>query len=67
MVEKEKKRTFYVVSRVCNTTGIGAIMGGYASHILYALDNGYIPVIDLKHFNNQYFKGNDEIRFRKWR
>ena len=66
MVEKEEKRTFYVVSRVCNTTGIGAIMGGYASHILYALDNGYIPVIDLKHFNNQYFKDGRARKDNSW-
>lgn len=56
MLEQNEKRTFYVISRLCYSTGIGAIMGGYSSHILYARDNGYIPVVDMKHLNNQYFK-----------
>lgn len=65
-MESEGKRKFYIIARPCLNTGIGAIIGGYVSHFLYALDNGMIPIVDLKHYKNQYFKDDREFKDNTW-
>ena len=37
-----------------------------ASHILYALDNNYIPVVDMKNCYSQYFKDNRNFKDNVW-
>lgn len=64
-MQKEKK-TFYIIATTRNITGIGAIWIGYIAHTLYAIDNGYIPIIDLKHYQNQYFKDNRTYKDNTW-
>ena len=50
------KKNFYIVARTYDITGIGAIALGYIAHSIFALDRNMIPVCDLKHYRNQYFK-----------
>ncbi len=49
-----------------NVTGIGAILDAYLTYILKGLDKGFIPVCDLKHFKNQYFKDGRIWRDNVW-
>lgn len=57
---------FYIIARPCKSTGIGAILNGFISHILYAVDKGYLPICDLKHYKNQYFKDGREYKDNIW-
>ena len=59
-------RNIYIIGRTCNVTGIGAILVGMTSHILYALDRGFTPIIDLKHYKNQYFKDGRTFKDNAW-
>ena len=59
-------KKFYIVARTCSIAGLGAIWIGYVSHALYAIDNGFIPIIDLKHYKNQYFKEGKTYRDNVW-
>ena len=45
-------KKFYIIGRTAKVTGIGALMFGLTSHILYAISKGYIPIIDLMHYKN---------------
>ena len=47
-------RTFYVISFDYDTQGLFAIVKSVLSHIMYALDKGWIPVVDLKNYHCQY-------------
>ena len=57
---------FYIIGITRNVTGLGAILFTTLCHIKYALDNGYIPIVDLKHYKNQYFKDGRSFRDNTW-
>ena len=46
--------TFYVISFDYDTQGLFAIVKSILSHVMYAVDKGWIPVVDLKNYNCQY-------------
>ena len=57
MVKNEKKDNKYlVIGHDYNNGGIFAIFASVVSYIIWAERNGYIPVVDLQHHYNQYFK-----------
>ncbi len=43
---------YYVIRRYASNMGIGSYILSNLSHIRYALENGYIPVIDMLHYNS---------------
>ena len=45
---------FYVISFDYDTQGLFAIVKSVLSHIMYAIDKGWIPVVDLKNYSCQY-------------
>lgn len=47
-------KTFYVVSFDYDTQGLFAIVKSVLSHIMYAVEKGWIPVVDLKNYHCQY-------------
>lgn len=47
-------KTFYVISFDYDTQGLFAIVKSVLSHIMYAIDKGWIPVVDLKNYSCQY-------------
>lgn len=49
-------KTFYVISFDYDTQGLFAIVKSVLSHVMYAVDKGWIPVVDLKNYNCQYKK-----------
>ena len=61
-----KNKEFYVVARTADITGLGAIVVGVISHALYALDKGFLPIVDLKHYKNQYFKDGRTYKDNTW-
>ena len=48
--------TFYVVGFDYDTQGLFAIVKSVLSHIMYGVDKGWIPVVDLKNYKCQYHK-----------
>ncbi len=46
--------TVYLIGMYHERTGIFGYINNYLPHILYAVLKGYIPVIDMKNFNNIY-------------
>ena len=61
-----KGKKFYIIATTRYVTGIGAILSNYISHVLYAIDNGLIPIVDLKHYQNQYFKDGRTYKDNSW-
>jgi len=51
------EKTFYVISYDYDTQGLFAIVKSVLSHIMYATDKGWIPVVDLKNYHCQYQHG----------
>ena len=47
-------KTFYLISYDYDTQGLFAIVKSVLSHVMYALDKGWIPVVDLKNYKCQY-------------
>ncbi len=47
-------------------SGLFSLYTRAVSFIIYSLDNNYIPVIDLKNFDNQYFKDNKQYIDNVW-
>ena len=59
-------KKFYIVATTQDIAGIGAILIGQTSHALYAIGNGFTPIIDLKHYKNQYFKDGRTYKDNSW-
>lgn len=49
-----KKPTYYIIRRMYKTTGLFGIYKLFASHIRYALYNGWLPVVDMQNYSNAY-------------
>ena len=64
IVSSQKK--YYVIAYNGAGGGLFAIYSQILWQIVYALDNGYIPVVDLKHYYNQYFKDNRTYKDNSW-
>ncbi len=60
------KKKFYIVATPQDIAGIGAILIGEIAHALYAIDKGFIPIIDLKHYQNAYFKSGRIYKDNTW-
>lgn len=60
------QRNVYIIARTMRVTGIGAMYVCAASHSLYAISKGYVPIMDLKHNKNQYFKTRRTFRDNTW-
>lgn len=52
-------KTFYVIGVSNSTAGLFAVVKSTFCHICYAINKGYIPVVDMQNFNNQLTDGND--------
>lgn len=61
-----KDKTFYIIAYNGGIGGLFAIYYQILWHIIYAFDNGYIPVVDMQHYYNQYFKDNRIYKDNSW-
>jgi hypothetical protein len=53
---KNPDKLFYIIGFSCEYMGLFAIIKTVLSHIIYAVERGYIPVVNLKDFTNQYIE-----------
>lgn len=56
---KYPDKTFYVIGVDFHDDGLMAIVNYVMGHIEYALDRGYIPVVNMKDFQSIYQKANE--------
>lgn len=47
-------KTFYIICFDYDTQGLFAIVKSVLSHVMYAVNKGWIPVVDLKNYSCQY-------------
>lgn len=52
--KESSDKTFYLISFDYDTQGLFAIVKSVVSHIMYAIDRGWIPIVDLKNYSCQY-------------
>ncbi|MDR2889618.1 MAG: hypothetical protein LBV33_07250 [Lachnospiraceae bacterium] len=57
-----KRPIFYIIRRGAPDVGIFSCILTFLSHIRYAETKGYIPIIDMMHFDNEYIY-NDSKEF----
>lgn len=60
------ERKLYIIKNVRANTGIGALILRSLFHCAYAIKKGYIPIIDLQHCENQYFKDKRKYKDNVW-
>lgn len=59
--EDNKDKVFYVIGVDYVTQGLFAIVKNVLVHIEYALEKGYIPVVDMQNFSSQFNNGNQNV------
>lgn len=59
--KENSDKTFYVIGYDYDTQGLFAIVKSVLSHIMYAVDKGWIPVVDLKNYSCQYRKEGENV------
>ncbi len=59
-------RKIYIITRSFKEEGLFAIANSIINHCEYAIENGYVPVVDLKHYSNQYFKDGRTFKDNSW-
>lgn len=60
-----KSNLYYVIS-FTGTTGLGACVELAAKHVFYAKSRGYIPIIDMMTYPNQYLTDEDVGKKNAW-
>ena len=59
-------KKYYIICRPAPLTGIGETACGVAAQTIFARDNDMIPVVDMQHYRNQYFKDGREYKENAW-
>lgn len=54
--QKNSDKTFYIICFDYDTQGLFAIVKSVLSHVMYAVDKGWIPIVDLQNYACQYKK-----------
>jgi hypothetical protein len=63
---KMPDKTFYVIGFDEGWTGLFGIVKHQLMHIIYAVERGYIPIIDLQHYYSQYLTFNELFKENAW-
>ena len=61
-----KDKTFYVIGVDEGWCGMFAILVHQLTHIAYAVENGLLPVVDLKNYTSQYLSFEDRFKINAW-
>ncbi len=61
-----EKNKFCIIANSWGFGGIGAIAGVVITNVLYSLEKGYIPIVDMKYHQNQYYKDGREFKDNAW-
>jgi hypothetical protein len=59
-------KTFYIIGIDEGWAGLFAILSHQLSHIAYAVERGYIPIIDLQNYYSQYLGDNELFKENAW-
>ncbi len=65
-VNRNYKSSVYIISVGWKSGGLFALYKTVMSYLIFAYNKGYIPVIDMKHFENQYFKDGRKFQDNVW-
>ena len=61
-----EERPYYIIGKEYPRSGLFALYIWICAQIIYAKQQGYIPVVDMKHYKNQFFKDNREYQDNVW-
>lgn len=64
--EKYPNITFFIIRRDYSKVGLFSMYNTNAGYIKYALDKGYIPVVDMQHYSNCYLEASDFGNKNSW-
>lgn len=64
--EKNPDIVFYVIKRENENLGLLSYFNTNLGHINYAINNGWIPIIDMKNYPNSYLESNEVGRKNAW-
>jgi len=59
-------KKFYIVGVTYKIEGLFAIVNSVINHCINAQKNNYIPIVDMQHYQNQYFKDNKVFKDNVW-
>ncbi len=59
-------KKYYIIAAPHITTGLMSIVFCNLNLTLFAEKNGYIPIVDMQHYSNQYFKENRVYKDNTW-
>lgn len=63
---KNPDNTFYVIRREGEKLGLMSFFNTHLGHINYAIQKGYIPVIDMQNYKNIYLEESDVGKKNAW-
>ena len=61
-----KKKIYYIIRRIDTNVGLFSNYIVFAGHIKYALQNGWLPVIDMKNYPNVYLEPQQVGKINAW-
>lgn len=64
--DENPDKTFYVICRNDKAGGAWSLLVQMLTHFAYAIDNGYVPIVDMKNFRNQYVSDEDFRKVNIW-
>ena len=60
------EKTFYIIGADEGWCGLFALIAHQLTHIAYAVERGYVPIVDLQNFNSQYLGGKEKFKENAW-
>ncbi len=63
---KYPDKVFFIIRRDYSKVGLFSMYNTNAGYIKYALDKGYIPVIDMQHYDNCYLEDGELGKKNSW-
>ena len=64
--DKNPDKIFYICKRDLPREGLMSYTNNFLGHIVYAVEQGYIPVVDMKNFKNTYLEPEDIGKKNAW-
>lgn len=64
--DKNPDKIFYVINRYEAEEGLFSYVNNFAGHMKYAIDKGWIPVVDMQNYRNSYLDEEDFGKVNAW-
>ncbi len=64
--EKNPDKVFYIVKRDLEREGLMSYANNFLGHIVYASEQGWIPVVDMQNYRNTYLEEADFGKKNAW-